>query len=102
MQCKGYPTQASFMLVFGGSVNIIHTKVFSSKEDFEHLKFLVLKGWSQGDSVMVFSVKEGLRKDRLAMAARLACHQLALDYGLPEIEGLYGISEDGEFVRSEG
>ena len=29
------------------------------------------------------------------------CHQLALAHGLPEIVGLYGLDEDGEFVLLE-
>jgi len=29
------------------------------------------------------------------------CHRLALKHGLPEITGFYGISEAGEFVKTE-
>jgi hypothetical protein len=29
-----------------------------------------------------------------------ACHELALKHGLPEIEGYYGITQDGEFVTA--
>ncbi len=77
-----------------------HTKVFATKEDTEKLFSLVRKGWMSGDRIMVFSVGEGLRKDSATVNARKVCHQLALDYGLPEISGYYGISEDGEFLRT--
>ena len=28
------------------------------------------------------------------------CHAIALAHGLPEIEGFYGLTNDGEFVRT--
>jgi len=74
------------------------TNVFTSKEDFDKLCVLALKGWLPGDRIMVFSVGEGIRKDQSTVDARKVCHQLALDYGLPEIEGFYGITRDREFV----
>ncbi len=77
-----------------------HTKVFCSKEDFEKLKALVSKGWQSGQPMIVFSVGEGIRKDSATVDARKVCHQLALDYGLPEIRGYYGVSQDGEFVKT--
>lgn len=75
-----------------------HTEKFATKEDTEKLIRLVTKGWQHGDRVMVFSVGEGIRKDQATVDGKKACHQLALDYGLPEIEGYYGITNDGEFV----
>ena len=78
---------------------MIDTGVKASKEDFEKLKRLARRGWMAGERVMVFSVGEGIRKDGATVDAKKACHQLALDYGLPEIEGYYGIDLDGEFVR---
>lgn len=30
--------------------------------------------------------------------AKKKCHELALKHGLPEIEGYYGMTNDGEFV----
>lgn len=66
-----------------------NTGKFASKEDIEKLIRLVTK---------VFSVGEGIRKDQAAVDAKKACHQLALDYGLPEVEGYYGITHEGEFV----
>ncbi len=74
------------------------TGIKAKKEDIEKLKRLAIKGWQQGETVMVFSVGEGIRKDQATIDAQKICHQLALDYGLPEIQGTYGISGDGEFV----
>lgn len=75
-----------------------HTKVFATKEDTEKLLLLARKGWMSGDIMIVFSVGEGIRKDAATVDARKVCHQLALDYGLPEIPGYYGITKEGEFV----
>ena len=33
--------------------------------------------------------------------ARQLCHDLALQHGLPEIQGWYGMAEDGEFIVAE-
>jgi hypothetical protein len=74
------------------------TGKFASKEDTEKLMRLAKNGWQQGEMMIVFSVGEGIRKDQSAVDAKKACHQLALDYGLPEITGYYGIKKDGEFV----
>lgn len=79
-------------------MNVIHTKVFSSKEEMEELRVLVSKGWQQGQRMMVFSVEEGIRRDQATLEVIKSCHELALTYGLPEIKGLYGISQKGEFV----
>ena len=68
------------------------------KDDFDKLQNLVRKGWRPGETMIVFSVGEGIRKDQAADDAAKACHKLALDYGLPEITGYYGIDLDGEFV----
>jgi len=74
------------------------TGVFAKKEDIEKLKTLAMKGWQEGETMIVFSVGEGIRKDKATVDAQKICHQLALDYGLPEINGYYGITFDGEFV----
>jgi hypothetical protein len=77
----------------------IKTGIKATKEDFEKLAQLARRGWSQGQPMIVFSVGEGIRKDAATVDAAKACHQLALDYGLPEITGYYGIDNGGEFVR---
>ena len=74
------------------------TGIFASEEDIRKLKDLVAQGWRHGETMIVFSVGEGIEKDRATVDAKKICHQLALDYGLPEIQGYYGIAQDGEFV----
>lgn len=76
------------------------TGVKASKEDLEKLMLLAQKGWKPGETMIVFSVGEGIKKDRATVDVQKVCHKLALDYGLPEIEGYYGIKKDGEFVTS--
>ena len=77
-----------------------HTGVKVKKEDFEKLMQAVRKGWTPGQTMIVFSVGEGIKKDKATLDASKLCHQLALNYGLPEIPGYYGITEDGEFVTT--
>ena len=74
------------------------TGVKATKEDFEKLQRLARRGWLPGETMIVFSVGEGIRKDQGTVNAQKACHRLALSYGLPEIPGYYGIDMDGEFV----
>jgi len=76
------------------------TGIKASKEDLDKLMVLAHRGWMPGQTMIVFSVGEGIRKDGATVDARKACHQLALDYGLPEITGYYGVLEDGEFVTT--
>ena len=77
-----------------------NTGIKVTKEHFEKLKVVASRGWSPGEPIMVFSAGEGLRKNRATWDARKICHQLALDYGLPEIPGYYGVDNDGEFVQT--
>ena len=76
-----------------------YTGVKATKEDTEKLYSFARQGWMAGDTVIVFSVGEGIRKDQATIDAQKMCHKLALAYGLPEIEGYYGITRDGEFVK---
>lgn len=76
------------------------TGVFASKEDIKKLINLVSLGWQQGETMIAFSVGEGIRKDQATVDAEKICHKLAINYGLPEIQGYYGIKKDGEFVRT--
>lgn len=75
-----------------------HTGVKVTPEDFEKLSNLVRRGWSPGETMIVFSCGEGIRKDQATVDAQKECHRLALAYGLPEIEGYYGIDNEREFV----
>jgi len=79
---------------------MIKTGIKATKEDFDKLVQLVKQGWRPGETMIVFSVGEGIKKDQATIDARKACHQLALAYGLPEISGYYGIDNDREFVRT--
>jgi len=63
------------------------------------LKQLAALGWQDGETVIVFSIGEGIRKDKATVDAERVCHELALKYGLPEIPGRYGIDKEGEFVK---
>lgn len=74
------------------------TGIKVTKEDFEKIQNLARRGWMPGETMIVSSVGEGIRKDQGTVDAHRACHRLALDYGLPEIAGYYGIDSDGEFV----
>jgi hypothetical protein len=76
------------------------TGVKATKKDFEKLVTLVRLGWQPGETMIVFSVGEGIRKDEATVDALKTCHQLALNYGLPEIDGYYGIDQEGEFVTT--
>ncbi len=77
-----------------------NTGIKVTEKDFEKLVEFARRGWMPGDKVMIFSMGEGIRKDQNTMDAKKMCHQLALDYGLPEIEGYYGIDQDREFVTT--
>jgi hypothetical protein len=74
------------------------TGVFANKEDFDKLVNLARRGWQPGETMIVFSVGEGIRRDQATVDFRKECHRLALAYGLPEIEGYYGIDNSMEFV----
>ena len=76
-----------------------NTGTFATKEELQTLKNIARRGWMSGDRVMVFSIQEGINKDNATYSAKEACHRVALKHGLPEIEGFYGIQEDGEFVK---
>ena len=75
-----------------------HTQIFATKEEIEDLSNLAAQGWKQGDVMIVTSVMQGITKDQKTVDAKKTCHKLALAHGLPEIEGYYGITFDGEFV----
>lgn len=88
--------RAEFREVMG----MIKTGVFVTEEELKDLTSLANQGWRAGDVMIVTSIMQGIMKDQKTVDARVACHRLALSHGLPEIEGYYGIKEDGEFVRA--
>ena len=77
------------------------TGVFASPEELKDLKNLARQGWQPGEIMIVTSVVQGITKDLKTIDGAKLCHQLALAHGLPEIDGLYGITQEGEFVRFE-
>lgn len=77
-----------------------YTGVFVSQDDYDKLVHLASSGWSSGEPMIVFSVGEGIKKDQATIDTKKVCHQLALDYGLPEIQGYYGMSKDKEFISN--
>jgi hypothetical protein len=79
---------------------MINTGVFASKEDLKKIIDLISLGWQPGERMIVFSVGDGIKKDNALSDAKNVCHQLALNYGLPEIPGMYGITKEGEFISN--
>lgn len=80
-------------------MGLVYTGVKVTKEDLEKITQLAHCGWMPGQVMITFSVGDGILRDQSTFDARKECHRLALAYGLPEIEGYYGIDIDGEFVR---
>ena len=76
------------------------TGVKASQEDLEKLTNLARRGWMPGQTMIVFSIGEGIHRDEDTVNAKKECHKLAIAYGLPEITGYYGIDLDGEFVTT--
>jgi len=76
------------------------TEVFATVKELEALRRIASGGWKPGDIMIVFSVAEGIKRDTVTVDAKKACHAVALKHGLPEIEGYYGVRENGEFVTT--
>ncbi len=74
------------------------TNVFAKKKDVDQLMRLANQGWQPGERLFGFDSADLIAKGEKTADAHVACHHLALEYGLPEIEGRYGIKEDGEFI----
>jgi hypothetical protein len=78
-----------------------NTGVKCSTEELEFLRKLAERAATT--PVIALSIADGLAgRDFASMAhltAKQACHKLALEHGLPEIPGYYGIDYDGEFVE---
>ena len=78
-----------------------HTGIYATESELNDLKTLAERGWRHGDVMIVSSILEGIEKDKATVDAEKVCHELALKHGLPEIEGHYGITNNGEFVCLE-
>ena len=78
------------------------TGIFATIEEKKMLqKELIM---AQTTPVIAFSSQHALERGGLAGEAQHSlkehCHKLALKHGLPEIQGFYGMDEDGEFVTT--
>jgi len=76
------------------------TGVKAGKEDIMKLTILVAECWNKG-RMIDFSPDGSITPDVATIEIKKICHQMALNYGLPEIEGYYGIDLLGEFLRYE-
>ncbi len=76
------------------------TGVFATQDEFNDLLNLARKGWMDGDTLIVSSAVQGIMKDQATTDAKMACHKIALSYGLPEIRGYYGIDKHREFLEA--
>jgi len=80
---------------------MVDTGVFATAEETAELKTLAQRVHSM--PVIAFSIADGLdgggEAGRSSTRMQKRCHELALAHGLPEIEGYYGITNDGQFVR---
>ncbi len=79
------------------------TGVFATEEEVVEMKELL--GAAQTTPVIAMSVGHGLHSGGFAGDAwdrlKRRCHELALDHGLPEITGFYGLDlQDGQFVEA--
>ena len=72
------------------------TGEFLTEEEIEHAQELANKA-ARTPVVLLFGTQD-LSADAWTRAKRYV-HECALDHGLPEIQGWYGLSEDGEVVR---
>ena len=77
------------------------TGIFATEEEFQYLMKRVQI--AENTPVIALSLGEGLAgRDFAALAHRSVqevCHALALQHGLPEICGFYGVNQDREFIR---
>lgn len=76
---------------------MISTGVFATQEERDRLAGLVAKAQST-PAILLFG-KHDLAGDAWKRVKQ-ECHAAALAHGLPEIDGYYGLAEDGEFVTS--
>jgi hypothetical protein len=77
-----------------------NTGIFANKEEIEELQGLAKT--AQDTPVIAFSSEHALKEGGLSGQAwkrvHEKCYKTALAHGLPEIEGYYGLTQEGEFV----
>ena len=76
------------------------TGIFATDDEKEYLGRLSSR--AQATPVIAFSSRHALEEGGLSgqawTQAKKECHRIALEHGLSEIPGWYGIDEAGEFV----
>lgn len=76
------------------------TGIFATAEEVEQVQSAAKH--AANTPVIAFSSRHALEEGGLSgqawKSAKELCHQLALEHGLPEITGYYGMKPDGEFV----
>lgn len=77
-----------------------HTGIYATKEEIDQC-FNAAKRAAH-TPVITFSSRHALEEGGLSgqawKSAKELCHETALAHGLPEIQGFYGMTQDGEFV----
>jgi len=78
------------------------TGIFATKKEKKLLQKELIS--AQNTPVIAFSSRHALEKGGLAGEAwqrlREHCHKIAIEHGLPEIKGFYGMDKNGEFVTA--
>lgn len=78
-----------------------HTGVFATSE--ETVEVQKLAETARGTPVMTTSLSEGLAGRDFAATARKRMQdrlqEIAMAHGLPDFEGYYGLTPEGEFVK---
>ena len=81
---------------------MINTGVFATTDEVKELQ--ALANQAARTPVIAFSSAHALKRGGLSgdmwRLANERCHAIALAHGLPEIQGFYGLTADGEFVRT--
>lgn len=74
--------------------------IFATEEEKTYLQGLLIT--AKTTPVIALSSRHALERGGFSGEAwnhlRKECHRVALEHGLPEIEGYYGMDETGEFV----
>jgi len=74
---------------------IIRTGVFATDAQLQRLQDLA----QQAHETPIMTVGGYTKHDEAWKRAKQACHKAALENGLPDIQGQYGLDINGEFVR---
>jgi len=79
-----------------------HTGIYATDEERERASKAANR--AAQTPVIAFSSRHALEEGGLSgqawKSAKQLCHEFALAHGLPEIQGYYGMTKDGEFVTA--